>query len=186
MIRLKLLTSRLVIRPFTFSDDKDLYEMCCDPLTAYNAGWTPHSDMKVSRNVVMHYMSSDETMAIVLRDSNKLIGTISLYRNNIRKNVNCRELGFCMNKRYRNLGYMTEAVESILYYGFNSLYLDMIMVCHHEKNEASKAVINKFPFLYEGTLRRYRKLCDDTIVDGIMYSMTKDEYWRNRNERDKT
>ena len=180
-----MLTSRLIIRPFTFRDDKDLFEMCSDPLTAYNAGWSPHTDLKVTRNIITHYMSTEETMAIILKDSNKLIGTISLYKNNIRKTVNCRELGFCLNKRYRNLGYMTEAVEAMLYYGFNDLYLDMIMVCHHEKNASSKSVINKFPFVYEGTLRRYRKLCDGTIVDGIMYSMTKDEFWRGKNERNK-
>ena len=179
-------TQRLLIRPFKFSDDKDLYEMCSDPLTAYNAGWTPHANLKVTRNVIVGYTYTDETMAIILKENRKLIGTISLYKTNIRKNINCRELGFCLNKIYRNLGYMTEAVEAILDYGFNELYLDLIMVCHHEKNNASKAIINKFPFLYEGTLRMYRKLCDDTIVDGVMYSMKKEEYWRNKHERNQT
>ena len=181
---MKLVTERLIIRNFKFSDDKDLYEMCKDPLTAYNAGWTPHPNINATRNVVLNYSCGDETFAVILKENNKLIGTISLYKSNLRKSINCRELGFCMNKIYRNLGYMTEAVEAILYYGFYELYLDLIMVCHHEKNIASKAVINKFPFLYEGTLRMYRRLCDDTIVDGVMYSMKKEEYWRYKHERD--
>ena len=173
---MKLVTKRLIIREFKFSDDNDLFEMCCDPLTAYNAGWSPHRTIYDTRNVVLNYKNKCETFAIVLRENNKLIGTISLYRNNIRKTTNCRELGFCLNKIYRNLGFMSEAVEAIIDYGFNKLKLDLIMVCHHEKNYASKAVINKFPFTYEGTLRKYRKLCDGTIVDGVMYSMTKEEY----------
>ena len=181
---LKIITERLIIRTFNFSDDRDLYEMCSDPLTAYNAGWTPHADLGVTRNVILGYAYSDETLAIILKENNKLIGTISLYKGHIRKNINCRELGFCLNKKYRNLGYMTEAIEAMLAYGFKELYLDLIMVCHHEKNYASKAVINKFPFLYEGTIRMYRKLCDDTIVDGVMYSMKKEEYWRYKYERD--
>lgn len=181
---MKIVTDRLIIRPFIFSDDKDLYEMCSDPLTAYNAGWTPHPDIRTTRNVILGYTYSEETFAVVLKENKKLIGTVSLYKGNIRKNINCRELGFCMNKIYRNLGYMTEAVEAILNYGFSELYLDLIMVCHHEKNNASRALINKFPFLYEGTIRMYRKLCDDTIVDGVMYSMKKEEYWRNKYERD--
>ena len=183
---MKIVTERLIIRPFIFSDDKDLYEMCSDPLTAYNAGWSPHPNIKATRNVIVGYTYGEETYAIVLKDSKKLIGTISLYKANIRKNINCRELGFCLNKIYRNLGYMSEAVEAMLDYGFNEMYLDLIMVCHHEKNNASKALINKFPFSYEGTLRMYRTLCDGTIVDGVMYSMTKDEFWRNKNERNKT
>ena len=183
---LKIVTSRLIIRPFMFSDDKDLYEMCSDPLTAYHAGWSPHPDIKTTRNVIVGYTYNEETFAIIHKEKKKLIGTISLYKANIRKNINCRELGFCLNKGYRNQGYMTEAVEAMLYYGFNELYLDLIMVCHHEKNYASKAVIQKFPFVYEGTIRQYRRLCDDTIVDGVMYSMTKEEFWRNKNERNKT
>lgn len=173
---MKIVTDRLIIREFKFNDDTDLYEMCSDPLTAYNAGWTPHTSIYDTRNVVLNYKNKKDTFAIILRENNKLIGTISLYSNNIRRTVNCRELGFCLNKIYRNLGYMSEAVEAILYYGFNKLRLDLIMVCHHEKNYASRAVITKFPFSYEGTLRMYRKLCDGTIVDGVMYSMTKAEY----------
>ena len=180
---MKLITERLIIRTFKFSDDKDLYEMCSDPLTAYNAGWTPHANLGVTRNIVLNYAYGEETFAIILKENNKLIGTISLYQGHIRKNINCRELGFCLNKKYRNLGFMTEAVEAILHYGFHDLYLDLIMVCHHEKNNASRALINKFPFLYEGTIRMYRKLCDDTIVDGVMYSMKKEEYWRYKHER---
>ena len=145
---MKLVTDRLIIRTFNFCDDKDLYEMCSDPLTAYNAGWTPHDDLGVSRNVVLGYAYSDETLAIILKENNKLIGTISLYQATIRKNINCRELGFCMNKRYRNRGYMTEAIEAILHHGFHEMYLDLIMVCHHEKNIASQKVIKKFPFMY--------------------------------------
>ena len=175
---MKIITDRLVIRPFKFNDDEDLYEMCSDPLTAYNAGWSPHRSLRDTRNVLMGYVYGDETLAITLKDSNKVIGTISLYKNHIRKQINCRELGFCLNKTYRNLGYMSEAVEAILQYGFSELQLDLIMICHHEKNYASKAVITKFPFQYEGTIRMYRKLCDGTIVDGVMYSMTKEEFWR--------
>lgn len=173
---MKIVTDRLIIRDFKFSDDQDLYEMCCDPLTAYNAGWSPHQTIYDTRNVVLNYKHSNETYAITLRENNKLIGTISLYKNNIRKTVNCRELGFCLNKIYRNLGYMSEAVEAMLEYGFNKLKVDLIMICHHEKNFSSQAVIKKFPFKYEGTLRMYRRLCDGSIVDGVMYSMTKEEY----------
>lgn len=175
---MKIVTDRLIIRPFKFNDDNDLFEMCRDPLTAYNAGWSPHESLRDSRNVLLGYVYGDETLAITLKETKKVIGTISLYTNHIRKQMTgCRELGFCLNRAYRNLGYMTEAIEAILDYGFNVLNLDLIMVCHHEKNYASRAVINKFPFLYEGTIRRYRKLCDGTVVDGVMYSMTKEEYW---------
>ena len=175
---MKIVTKRLVIRPFTFGDDVDLYEMCSDINTARDAGWKPHKDLETSKNILFGYIYGDETFAISLRDGGKVIGTISLYRSLIRKNIHCRELGFCLNKKYRHQGFMTEAVSAVLDYGFNHMYLDLIMVCHHEKNYESQNVIKKFPFTYEGTLRKYRKLYDETIVDGVMYSMTKEEYRR--------
>ena len=180
---MKLETERLLIRPFKMSDDTDLYEMCSDPLTAYNAGWTPHESIKVTRNVIMGYMYAEETYAIILKEKKKLIGTISLYKNNLRKDYTVRELGFCINRIYRNCGYVKEAIEAVLYYGFKKLDLELIMVCHHDKNYACKKVIESFPFLYEGTLRMYRRLCDGNMVDAVMYSMKKDEFWRYKDER---
>ena len=175
---MKITTDRLVIRTFRFADDWDLFEMCSDEETAYNAGWTPHKNLEISRQVILGYIYNQETLAITLKDTEKLIGTISLYQTNLRKNINCRELGFCLNKDYRNQGYVSEALEAMLAYGFKKLKLDLIMVCHHEKNAACRSVIKKFPFVYEGTLRMYRTLYDGTIIDGVMYSMKKEEYER--------
>ena len=175
---MKIVTDRLVLRPIRFDDDKDLFEMCHDAETAYNAGWTPHRNLEVTRQVILGYVYGKETFAITLKESKKVIGTISLYQANIRKQINCRELGFCLNKDYRNQGIMTEAVNGILEYGFKKLKLDLIMVCHHKENYACERVIKKFPFIYEGTLRMYRTLYDGTIIDGVMYSVKKEEYER--------
>ena len=173
---MKIETDRLILRPFEFNDDKDLFEMCRDPLTAYNAGWTPHRNIDVTRQVILGYVYGKENFAITLKGSGKVIGTISLYQANLRKNINCRELGFCLNKDFRNHGFITEAVNAILNYGFKKLKLDLIMVCHHRENYPCAHVIKKFPFTYEGTLRMYRTLYDGTIIDGVMYSMKKEEF----------
>ena len=180
---MKLETKRLMIRPFKMSDDFDLFEMCCDPDTAYNAGWSPHENLKMTRNVIIGYVYGDETMAIVLKSEKKVIGTISLYKNNLRKDHTGRELGFCINKEYRNNGYIKEAIFAMLEYGFKKLNLELIMVCHHDKNFACKKVLESFPFMYEGKLRMYRRLCDGNMVDAVMYSMKKEEFWRYEDER---
>ena len=180
---MKLETKRLLIRPFKMSDDIDLYEMCKDPDTAFDAGWSPHESIHTSRNVIMNYMYADETHAIMLKKPKKVIGTISLYKNNLRRDYTVRELGFCLNKSYRNQGFMKEAVYAVLEYGFKELGLDLIMVCHHDKNIACKKVLEYFPFMYEGTLRMYRRMYDGNMVDAMMYSMKKEEFWRYKNER---
>ena len=78
---MKLETKRLVIRPFKMNDDFDLFEMCSDHDTAYDAGWSPHENLKMTRNILMGYIYGDETNAIVLKSEKKVIGTISLYKN---------------------------------------------------------------------------------------------------------
>ena len=181
---MRIKTERLVLRPFRLGDDVDLFDMTHDPMTAYDAGWKPHPDIYTTRNVILGYMYSDETLAITF--DNHVIGTISLYRTNLRKNMNCREMGFCLNKKFRNQGFISEAIEAMLHYGFFNQRLDMIMICHHANNEASKKVISKFPFRFEGILRMYRKLYNGDIIDGVFYSMTKDEYEEWKYERIKT
>ena len=150
--------------------------MCSDYQTALMAGWKPHPDIGVTRNIVVSYIYSDETYAIIKRETNELIGTISLYDNNSRKDVLSRELGFCLNKKFRSHGYMTEACMAIIDFAFNVLKLDILTVCHMPQNKKSEAVINKVGFNYEGCLRMYRRLFDGSIVDCVFYSITRQEF----------
>lgn len=173
---MKIITDRLVIRSFRFGDEKDLYEMCSDKETAYDAGWKPHKSLSISKNVCLGYIYGSETFAITLKDIDKVIGTISLYDNNFRNSTGAKELGFCLNKEYRNKGIMNEAVAAMLDYGFRKLKTPLIWVCCHTKNIRCKNLIEKYPFEYEGLIKSYRKLFNDDIVDVYMYSLSREDY----------
>lgn len=172
-------TERLIIRELRFEDEFALFDMCKDPETAFDAGWAPHPSIEVSRNVLLSFMYSNETFAIILKNTRQMIGTISLYRNTIRKDVNAAELGFCLHRDFRKCGYMTEAVQGLIPYAFEKLKLEILSVGHRVGNYASEHVIRKFPFQYEGTVRQYRRLFDGTVIDACLYSMTMEEYWRS-------
>ena len=171
---------RIIIRTFEQPDAKDLFEMCSDYDTAYYAGWRPHKDIYISSNVVTNYIYGKETMAIVLKETNKVIGTISLYKEVFRKNTNCRELGFCLNKKYRQNHYMSDAVKMVLDYGFNKLKLDLIYACTLLDNLPSQKILENSNFLLEGIIRDYRVLFTKEVVSVKMYSLLKEEYWRNQ------
>lgn len=176
---MKIITERLIIRSFNYSDDKDLYEMCGDYDTAITAGWKPHTHLSVSRNIIANYIYTNETFAIVSKKNNVFLGTISLYDNEMRTGGRHRELGFCLNKKYRGYGYMTEAVNEIIRYSFEKLRVDILTTCHEPNNIKSKHIIENTGFKYEGCLRMYRKLFDGSVVDCWYYSMIKKEYEEN-------
>ena len=173
---MKLETDRILIRDFRFEDNIDLFEMCQDYDTALQAGWRPHKDLYITNQVITNYVYNGETKAIVYKPENKVIGTISLYKEHLRKNDEIRDLGFCLNKDYRNKGIMSEAVSLVLDYAFKKMKLKLVSSCCQTDNIASKRVIEKNGFKYEGKIRMYRKLFNKKTCDVYMYSLTKEEY----------
>lgn len=184
---MRLEGNKIYLRFFSYDDIEDLYEMCSEKETAYMAGWKPHRDRYITRNVITGYIYNGETLAICLKENDKVIGTISLYKEHFRKAENVRELGYCLNSNYRMKGYMGEAVDLMLDYGFNKLKLDMIFSCCQVYNFASRHVIESKKFKYEGMIRKYRTLYNGEIVDVYMYSLLKSEYLKEKeNEGIKT
>ena len=173
---MKLESERLIVREFDYNDNIDLFEMCSDYDTALMAGWRPHKDIYTSSQVIVNYIYNKETMAIYLKEEKKVIGTISLYKETFRKNTEIRELGFCMNKDYRNQGYMSEAIELVLDYAFRKLKLKLLSCCCQTDNLPSKHLIEKMGFKYEGKIRMYRKLFNKQTCDVYMYSLTDEEF----------
>ena len=96
-------TERLILRPINKEDAFDMYEYARTTLVGPKAGWAPHNSVYETTAIISLFIQQAQrtglgVYAIVLKESKKLIGTISLYKANIRKNINCRELGFCLNK----------------------------------------------------------------------------------------
>jgi len=86
----------------------------------------------------------------------ELIGTCGYYRGF--KN-NTGEIGYIMREKYRRQGYMAEAVEAALDFGFNSMELECITGFTNDTNTPSYALLTKFGFIKTKDLvdRKYRK-----------------------------
>ncbi len=173
---MKIETLNLIIRDFHFTDDKDYYEFAKLKEVGRNAGWKPHTSIGVTRNIIASFIYQSDTFAIVSKKENKMIGTISLYNNTNRKNVNAKEIGFSINPKYQNKGYATEACKAILKYGFSDKTTTIISIACESTNIRSERVIMKCGFNYEGLIRQYRKLYNNEIIDAKIFSITKEEY----------
>ena len=106
---------------------------------------------------------------IVLKQSGEVIGIVDLSPVNWPdKNA---ELGAWLGKRYWGKGYMTEAVNLILKFGFRELKLHRIYARLFESNIGSQKVLEKTGFKAEGRLRHSqykRHRWHNELVYGIL------------------
>ncbi len=71
-------TERLVLRPWEEDDAEELYRYAKDPAVGPIAGWPPHKSVENSREVIRDVLSAPETYAVVLKETEKPIGSIGL------------------------------------------------------------------------------------------------------------
>ena len=169
---------RITIRDLSMKDQQDYYEYSKHPLVGPNAGWKPVESQSIANRVLLNMIISKESYGIALNDSNKLIGTISVYNNPIRKWKYAKSIGFSLNYDYWGNGYATEALKLVIHYLFTKTDCLLIEIGHHLDNIASKKVIEKCGFKLNGIFPKYKMLYDGRLVDAALYSLEKEDYER--------
>lgn len=164
-------TDRLVLRDWQFNEAADMLEFYSDTEIWPRAGGCVLTDIVQCQQCIQDYAAAQETWAVVLKETQKPIGSVFL--EDIGRYPGYKELEFVLSGAYHNQGYMTEAVKRVLQYAFEILKLEVVAVCHYPDNVSSKRVIEKCGFTYEGTLRRYSK----NGQDSVRYSMTNDDWF---------
>ena len=175
----ELYTERLVLREWRESDSSDLYEYAKSELVGPNAGWKPHQNEEESKEIIKMFIKNNDSYAIVLKSENKVIGSIGLHNRKPDETLNDlkqREIGYVLNPNYWGKGFIPEAVNCLLNYGFNELNLDLIWCGHFDFNNNSKRVNEKCGFNYQFTKREKRKLLDNQEVNTLYYNLSKAEY----------
>lgn len=76
---------------------------------------------------------------------------------------------------YKKQGIMTEAATAVLDYAFTEMNLHRVEALTATYNIASQKVMEKFGFVFEGTLREHY-LVDGKYEDSIAFSLLKQEY----------
>lgn len=172
-----LSTERLVLRRWSRTDVDDLYEYARVPEVGPRAGWLPHTSRDESLNVIVNgFMLSDYQWAIVGKENHKVIGSIGLGEDKKRTVTNARALGYSLAKAYWGRGLMTEAAKRVICYAFTELQVEFLACYHYAGNDASRRVIEKCGFSFEGVLRRCSQLANGDVHDDWCYAMTREEF----------
>lgn len=108
------------------------------------------------------------------KKTNTIIGRCGLH--NWNKEHHRAEIGYNMSdENFKRKGLMTEAVSSIIDYGFNKLNLHRIEALVGSNNIPSVKIMERHHFTKEGLLREHN-FVTDKYEDSIIYSLLKNEY----------
>ncbi len=175
----RLITERLILRPFEEGDLADFHAYAKDPEVGPSAGWPPHETLTQTKEVLTRFMAGDTVWAIQEKATGCLMGSLGLHKDEKRDgHEKIRMIGYALGRAWWGRGYMTEAVTRVLKHLFEEEGMELVTVYHYDFNLRSRRVIEKCGFVYEGTLRRASTHYDGRMLDDRCYSMTREEYFR--------
>ena len=96
-------------------------------------------------------------LLLIRRVDNLLLGAVTL--DNIRRGpVQAGTMGYWIGAAFARMGYMREAVQSVVHHAFTNLDLSRIESACLPENVASRGVLEKTGFKYEGVAQSYLQI----------------------------
>jgi len=81
----QLETNRLILREWNINDAADLYEYASNKKIGPMAGWKPHDNIEETQKILQMFIEQNETWAICLNETGKVIGSIGLQAMNMKE-----------------------------------------------------------------------------------------------------
>ena len=171
-------TPRLMLRRLTMRDAQDIFAYSRDPEVARHVLWSAHRTIFDTRAylrfILRQYREREpSSYGIVLKATGRVIGTIGFM--SYSQENNTVEVGYSLARSAWNQGYMTEALRTLMRYGFEEMRLNRIEAIHETSNPASGAVMRKCGMKHEGTLRS-KLINKGRYVDVELYAILRREF----------
>lgn len=163
---LVLTTERLYLRPPQLSDHLDWAQLRRDDYD-FLAPWEPlrahdHLSKSAFRARVSWSARAIRTdravpLFIFRQEDNALVGAVTL--DNIQRGpAQYATVGYWMGKRYIRNGYMVEALQETVRHAFGPLDLSRVQAACLPENAASRRVLERSDFRYEGVAKSYLQI----------------------------
>lgn len=149
---IRIETERLVLRCWEERDLSDFFEYASVAGVGEMAGWNHHQSLEESAAILDSFIRHRKTLALELRESGKVIGSLGLEPRDedagLAENLCGREIGYVLSKDYWGMGLMTEAVKAVIDYCFLTLRFDYLTCGHFDHNDRSRRVVEKCGFVF--------------------------------------
>jgi ribosomal-protein-alanine N-acetyltransferase len=145
-------TERLTLRQIEDKDAHALFALRTDKEVIKYIKRVPHANIDETRAfIIIRTNDIKENIAIVwaicLKEDPTMIGSICLWK--ISEDKTQAELGYDLSPAFHKQGYMSEAVKSVINFGFQTLGFQLLEAFTHHANESSVNLLLKHGFLHD-------------------------------------
>ncbi len=172
-------TERLLLRKITLNDASDMFEYASNPEVSEYTMWSTHVSIEDTKYFLksltkMYKRKELVDWGIVHKAEKKFIGTCGFVEWSMTHNR--AEIGYALSARYWGEGYMSEAVNAIIEFGFREMLLNRIVGRCKVDNIASARVMEKVGMQLEGILRQ-QLFVKGRYWDLKIYSLLREEFF---------
>ena len=164
--KISIETERLTLRPPIHADHRP-WAALREASEAFLRPWEPEwADDHLSRRAFVNRVywarrvvggRTGLPLFIIRRADETLLGAITL--DNLRRGpAQMASLGYWIGAPFARRGYMTEAIEGVVSHAFTRLDLSRIEAACLPENAASRSVLEKSGFKYEGVAQAYLQI----------------------------
>ncbi|MEO7210726.1 MAG: GNAT family protein [Chitinophagaceae bacterium] len=171
-------SERLSLRKIILTDAPELYELRTGEKTMEFIDKVKIASVQVAQDMIQNMdfqiQNNDAIMwGITLPGSAPIIGTIGYWR--ILKDHHRAEIGYMLKPEYWNKGYVSEAMNTVINYGFNKMKLHTIEANINPHNLASRRVLEKQGFQQEGFYQE-NYYFNGKFLDTTVFSLLKSNW----------
>lgn len=172
-------TPRLILRRYRPDDAGDMYRNWAqsEAVTEFLT-WPPYRSVTQAEDYIRSVIDSYDDPARYIwviedKESCQAVGSIDAVE--LREDIACATIGYCIGERYWGRGMMTEAFGAVIRYLFDEVGVNRIEAAHDVRNPASGRVMEKCGLRCEGTLRQAGRN-NQGIHDVVMRAILRKDY----------
>ncbi len=149
----ELETERIILRVLTLDDTDEVFAHFSDENVTRFMDIDPCKDRQEAEEIIrFHLEDSGCRWGLFHKTNQQLMGTCG-YHCWVKGEEPRAEIGFDLGKEYWGQGYMREAMQTAIRFGFENMGLAMIEATVEPENERSIQLLNRLGFQREDELR---------------------------------
>ena len=171
-------TKRLILRKFTLEDAKEVQSMRSDKRVMNHMDSKEHHSVEqseefIKENIKTYSLEKGIFWALIEKDSGTFIGDLAFWRIDHRNHR--AEIGYTLKPYYWGKGYMKEAMDAALEFGFKELNLHSFEANINPENMNSRKILERTGFKKEAYFRE-NYYYDGRFLDSEIYCLLERDF----------